>query len=355
MNFHNVVIRSFGYKLPPSVVTSAAIEERLAPFYRALHLPKGQLEAITGIKERREWAEGQTLSAAAAYAAKIALMRAPIDPALIGGLVYGGVSREENEPATAIHVAAALEEMGIRISPNAEIFDISSACLGAMNGLLEMARRIESGEIEAALVVSAESSREILREAIKRMNSEPTLELFRYGVATLTGGSGAVAMVLTSKKLAAGEGHAIFGSTLRTAPKYHLLCRWGMEPINKEEAPLFRPFMRTDSVAVLEHGVELGAATFAQFCLEQGLKATDIERTICHQVGSAHRDTIMKTLGLKPENDFVAYDYLGNTGTVALPLAAAIAAERGFLQKGQKVLFMGIGSGLNCLMIGVDW
>ncbi len=355
MNFRNVVIRSFGYKLPPNVVTSEAIEERLVPFYRALHLQKGQLAAITGIKERREWEDGYTLSAAAAYAARLAILRAKIDPALIGGLVYGGVSREENEPATAIHVAAALEEMGIKISPNAEIFDISNACLGAMNGLLEMARRIESGEIAAALVVSAESSREILREAIKRMNSEPSLELFRYGLATLTGGSGAIAMVLTAKNLAEGEGHALFGSVLRTQPKEHLLCRWGMEPVSSDEAPLFRPFMRTDSVAVLEHGVELGRATFEQFCREQELLPRAIDRTICHQVGSAHRDTIMKTLGLKPENDFVAYDYLGNTGTVALPLAAALAAERGFLQKGQKVLFMGIGSGLNCLMIGVDW
>jgi 3-oxoacyl-[acyl-carrier-protein] synthase-3 len=46
---------------------------------------------------------------------------------------------------------------------------------------------------------------------------------------------------------------------------------------------------------------------------------------------------------------------LGNIGTVSLPLTAALADERGFLEKGDKVGFLGIGSGLNCLMLGWEW
>jgi len=34
---------------------------------------------------------------------------------------------------------------------------------------------------------------------------------------------------------------------------------------------------------------------------------------------------------------------------------AAIASERGFLEARDMVGFMGIGSGLNCLMLGVEW
>jgi len=51
----------------------------------------------------------------------------------------------------------------------------------------------------------------------------------------------------------------------------------------------------------------------------------------------------------------VAYEYLGNTGTAALPVAVALADERGFLAPGQRVGLLGIGSGLNCMMLGVDW
>ena len=42
-------------------------------------------------------------------------------------------------------------------------------------------------------------------------------------------------------------------------------------------------------------------------------------------------------------------------GTVSLPLTAALAEERGFLERGSRVAFLGIGSGLNCLMLGWEW
>jgi len=64
---------------------------------------------------------------------------------------------------------------------------------------------------------------------------------------------------------------------------------------------------------------------------------------------------MLRTMGLSPERDFVTYEYLGNTGTAALPVAAALAQERGFIEPGHKVSLLGIGSGLNCMMLGVDW
>ena len=115
----------------------------------------------------------------------------------------------------------------------------------------------------------------------------------------------------------------------------------------------YRQFMTTDSVAILENGVNLGKRTWQAFLEELGW--TGVDRTVCHQVGAGHRETILQMLELPPEHDFVSYEFLGNTGTVALPLAAALAAEREFLQPGHRVGFLGIGSGLNCMMLGVEW
>jgi acyl-CoA:acyl-CoA alkyltransferase len=106
---------------------------------------------------------------------------------------------------------------------------------------------------------------------------------------------------------------------------------------------------------VLEHGVALGARTWQAFLAELGWKPEEVDRIVSHQVGAAHRNTILRALGIAEERDFVAYDFLGNTGTAALPLAAALAEERDFLQAGQRVGLLGIGSGLNCLMLGVEW
>lgn len=125
--------------------------------------------------------------------------------------------------------------------------------------------------------------------------------------------------------------------------------------------PRYAQFMSTDATAVLEHGIALGKQTWGDLNAElaQAYDGTVpqplIDRVVCHQVGATHRQAILHELGIAPEDDFVAYDYLGNTGTVALPLALALATERGFLQTGQRVGLLGIGSGLNCLMLGVQW
>ncbi len=47
-----------GYELAPVVVSSAELEERIAPVYETLRISPGQVEALTGIVERRWWHEG---------------------------------------------------------------------------------------------------------------------------------------------------------------------------------------------------------------------------------------------------------------------------------------------------------
>ena len=60
MRYSRVFLDAIGYELPPVVVTSRELEARLRPVYQALHLPEGQLEALTGISERRMCAPDET-------------------------------------------------------------------------------------------------------------------------------------------------------------------------------------------------------------------------------------------------------------------------------------------------------
>ena len=113
--------------------------------------------------------------------------------------------------------------------------------------------------------------------------------------------------------------------------------------------------MRTDAPAVLKHGVELARGTWQRFTAELGWSSDGIDKTICHQVGGPHRAAVLSAFGVAPDKDFSTYEFLGNIGTVSLPLTAALADERGFLEKGDKVGFLGIGSGLNCMMLGWEW
>jgi len=353
------VLHEFGYALAPVIVATEEIEERLEPVYDALHIASGQIEQITGIVERRWWEPGYPMSEGAIVAAQKALAGGGVASHEIEMLIYGAVCREDFEPATACHVAAGLARRGLPIASHAAVYDVSNACLGVLTGILAVANAIELGQIRAGMVVASETAREINEVAIARLLEDPSLSRFLSSVATFTGGSGAIAVIISDGSFGDAERRRVVGAVTEAAPLHHRLCRWGLEAHPNASAPAsdpaLRPFASTDSAAVLEHGVALGGRTFTRLLAELEWSADSIERTVCHQIGTTHRSTMLRTLGLPEANDFVAYEHLGNTGTVALPLAAALADERDFLKPGQRVALLGIGSGLNCLMLGVQW
>ena len=338
MRYSRVQLAGMGYELAPNVVTSAELEERVAPVYRKLGLPPGQLEALTGIRERRWWDPGHRLTEGALAAARKALASSGVPASALGCVIYAGVCRESSEPATACAVAH-----GLGVSSEAAVFDLSNACLGVLNGILDVANRIELGQIEAGLVVSCESAREINESMIASMKADPSMEHFRLSIATLTGGSGAVALVLAAAPAEGAARRRLLGAAYKAAPEHHDLCLWD------------RDFMRTDAAAVLKHGVALGKRTFDALTRQLSWTAANVSKVVCHQVGGAHRGQVLATLGVAPEKDFSTYEFLGNIGTVSLPLTAALAEERDFLAAGDTVAFLGIGSGLNCLMLGWEW
>ena len=55
LTYKRVYLTAMGYELGPQIVTSGELEARLAPVYERLNLQPGQLEAWTGIVERRWW------------------------------------------------------------------------------------------------------------------------------------------------------------------------------------------------------------------------------------------------------------------------------------------------------------
>ena len=110
--------------------------------------------------------------------------------------------------------------------------------------------------------------------------------------------------------------------------------------------------MQTDSEALLVAGIDLACETWRFFTAGFG---TDFDRTICHQVGSTHRRKLYEALDLDLAKDFSTFETLGNTGSVALPATLAAAIESGSVQSGDRVALLGIGSGLNSLMLALDW
>jgi 3-oxoacyl-[acyl-carrier-protein] synthase-3 len=341
MRYERVCLEGFGYTLPGEIVTSDGLEQRLAPAYQRLRLPAGRLELMTGIRERRFFPRGTRPSQISIESGRRALAAAGVAPREIGALVHGSVCRDFLEPATACSVHHALG-----LSENCLIYDASNACLGILTGMLQVANMIELGQIGAGLIVGTEDGRALVESTINRLNTDDRID--RRGVkplvASLTIGSGSVAVVICDKSLSRKR-RRILGAVALANTAEHGLCH--SEGLDE--------FMRTDSEQLMLAGVETGRRTFDLFLNELGWDRDDISKTICHQVGAAHRKLLFEQLGLHESIDFSTFETLGNTGAAALPLTMAVAEEAGRFHEGDRIAMLGIGSGINCQMIGVQW
>jgi acyl-CoA:acyl-CoA alkyltransferase len=343
MRYEHVRLEAFGYALPEEITTSEALEEELAPLYERLSLSVGRLELSSGITERRFWPTGTLPSETAARAGEDALQKSGIDRDRLGMLIHASVCRDFLEPATAsvVHRRLGLGE-------TCTAFDLSNACLGFVNAMHTVASRIENGEIQAGLVVSGEDGGPLVRQTLQylRENREAGRTELKLAHASLTIGSGAAALVLCHDSISESDRTLLGGITL--ADTSHVeLCHGGHD--SGQEGPL----MRTESEALLHAGNALAARTWQKFLNELDWGREDVDRTVTHQVGAAHRRLLLETLQLDPERDFPTVGHLGNIGSVSLPITYALAEEAGFIEPGQRVAMLGIGSGLHCSMLGV--
>ncbi|MCL6584131.1 MAG: 3-oxoacyl-ACP synthase III [bacterium] len=352
MRFQHVCIESFGYELPEDVVTSDELEQRLSPLYDKLKLPYGRLELMTGIRERRFWKKGALPSEGSIKAGKKALERASLAPEQIQCLIYAAVSRDFLEPATATVVHHALG-----FGESAMVFDLSNACLGFINGLVVIASMIESGQILAGMVVAGEHSRPLVETTIARLLADPapSREKLKGAFASLTIGSGAAAAILTHARISK-TGHRLLGGIARTVSQHNDLCRGGgAGGADSALDATSQPTMKTDSERLLREGCYLARRSWVDTKRELGWKSEDIDRFFCHQVGSAHRRALFTALELDMEKDYSTFEYLGNMGSVSLPITMAIGIDQGMLKAGQRAALLGIGSGITCCMLGVEW
>jgi 3-oxoacyl-[acyl-carrier-protein] synthase III len=347
MIFQSVCLETIAHVLPDRVVRSDELEQRLAPVYERLGRSIGRLELMTGVRERRFWTPGTTPSQAASLAGARAIEAAGIDRAAIGCVVNGSVSRDFLEPSTANLVHHNLD-----LSPSALVFDVTNACLGFLNGLVIVGNMIELGQIRAGLVVCAECAETLIESTIKfLLQDEPSNRRLKLAFASLTIGSGAAAAVLTHESLSR-TGHRLLGGAFKAASEHHHLCQGGPAGAEDDDRLLT---METHAEELKAEGCELGRKTWTEARRELGWNNGDVDRVFCHQVGEAYRRLLLQTLDLSISKDFETLSFLGNTGSAALPLGLALGVKEGLLASGQTTALLGIGSGINCLILGLRW
>jgi 3-oxoacyl-[acyl-carrier-protein] synthase-3 len=348
MQYQNVCLEAVSYCLPEETVSSEEIERRLEPLYRRLRLPEGRLELMSGIRERRFWEPEALPSDKSIASGELAITAAGLDRQEIGVLIHGSVCRDYLEPATACRV-----HHGLGLSRRCVLYDVSNACLGLMNGVLQAANMIELGQVRAALVLGTESSRPLVETTIEALNRDVSLtrSSIKSAIASLTIGSASSAILLTHREQSR-TGNRLLSAAVRANTDFHQLCQSGRD---EAVGSGMQPLMDTDSEQLMREGIATGVETFGEFLEAANWEPADIGRTFCHQVGATHRKLMLESLGLAPERDFATFPWLGNTGSVALPVTLAIGLQGGHVQAGDRIAMLGIGSGINCVMLAVHW
>ena len=317
----------------PIAVTSAEFDSQLAETFERTGVRPGLLESVAGIVERRWWPADVSYDDAAARAGRIALEKADVAPGEVDLLLSTSVCKDHLEPsvACAVHFRLGLPDTCANL-------DIGNACLGFINAMNLGAAAIESGQANVVLIVDGEGSRQLQETTIERLRRPETTAADVFdNFASLTLGSGAAAMVMGGPR---ASGHRFLGGLARAATKDHDLCVGSLDG------------MRTDTAALLSEGLALGRRTW-DAAADEGWGWDACDRYVMHQVSAVHTARLCELLEVDTAKVPLTYPHFGNIGPAAVPYTLSTIADE--LEPGERVLLMGIGSGLNCAGAELVW
>ncbi|WP_127127101.1 3-oxoacyl-ACP synthase III [Georgenia sp. SYP-B2076] len=319
----------------PIVVTSANFEERLAPTRERLRLPANLLERVSGVRERRWWAPGTEFEDMAADAGSKALAEAGVDPSQVGLLINTSVSRSSLEPSVAVRVH---DRMGLPSS--AMNFDITNACLGFINGIQLAATMVDAGQIDYAVIVNSEDVRTTQEGTLARLLADGvTREEYSDQFASLTLGDGAAAAVI-GRASERPDGHRVLGGVSRAGSEHHALC---VGSFGK---------MTTDTKNLLRHGLKLVTDAWHE-AERDGWDWAGLDRYVTHQISTPYTKAIVDAVNLDPDVVPITFDRWGNVGPAAI--AMTLSEQSDTLTAGDRVMCLGVGSGLNTTMLELAW
>ncbi|MCG7421597.1 3-oxoacyl-ACP synthase III [Micrococcus porci] len=318
----------------PLEVTSDDLDEQLADVLTRLRLPRHLLERVAGVKVRRAWDAQKDFQQAAAEAGTAALAAAGVAPGQVGLLVNTSVTRATLEPSVAVRIH---DLMGLPTS--ATNFDITNACLGFVNGLMLASTMVDAGQIDYAVVVAAEDASKVQASTVANLHAETTVRgNFMEQFASLTLGSGAAAAVV-GRTDEHPDAHRILRGITRAGTDHHQLC------VGDHNG------MFTDSNALLKDGLELVMDAWHDVPAEWGWDHA--ARYVTHQVSQMHTDAISESAGIPLEKLPTTFPVLGNVGPASLPIT--LVREQDSLRRGDAVVCLGVGSGLNTAMLEIQW
>jgi 3-oxoacyl-[acyl-carrier-protein] synthase III len=317
--------------------TGSFVPERIVPNEELADLgcDSDWIVQRTGIKERRYAAADVATSDLAIAAAKDCLARAGVSTSDVDLIVVATITPDQLTPSTACLVQNSLG----CVCP---AMDVNAACAGFMYALVTAAQFVKCGTARNALVIGAEvMSRTVNPADIK------TFPLF---------GDGAGAVLLQPGDHAE-QGFAAYTLGAEGVGASALCIPGGgsREPLSAESLNTGRQYLTMDGRTVFKWAVRVIEDSTIDVLGFAGWKPSDLQCVILHQANLRIIDSAVEDFEFERDRLLINVDRYGNTSAASIPLALDEAVKEGRIQRGDKLLLSGFGSGLAWGTAAVCW
>ena len=342
--------------LPTKIVTNAEIEYKInTPQYmsdfgfgiseRDRHptsqiqnsriLPSGALERLFGSQERRFAAENEQVSDIATKAALPIVER--FGRSNIDCLIFAAACSDVIEPATANIIQ-------MKLGLNCPVFDVKNACNSFVTAIQIGSALIKSEAYKNVLIVNGEK----LQDAIKFDINNPD-ELRKHLAAYTLGDAGAAVLLERSD-----DESGIIYEKFKTRGQNWDLCTvpgGGSLHPHTSQFNYFEGKTRELRQIFITETRDIFDACFA----ETGWQITDIKYFFMHQVSVDTFDAVAQNFNIPRERFIHSFTKYGNIAAATIPVNLHEALVDNKIQKGDKLMFIGLGAGISIGLQLVIW
>ena len=294
--------------LPKQKILNNQIEEKFS-------LKEGYIYKRTGIKERY-YVEDETIEKMAIEVAK--KINEKNDLSNLGLIIVATTSTKNLMPGIANEVQKSLKIKSC-IS-----LDLLAGCSGFINGLDIARMYIESKKIEKALVIGVD----LLSKAIDKKDLGT--------VAVLSDGAGGI-LIEKDKK------NKKYFSNIKAEIDNKGILNYNVESNLYMNGKEVYKYAVTNTVENIKELLEIS---------KEGIE--NIKYIIPHQSNLKIMKAIANRLGIEKEKIYINIEKIGNTFCASIPIAISDMLEQNMLKKGDKVILLGYGGGLNTGSIMIE-
>ena len=323
-----VRLLSVAAALPLAQRSSEEIEARIASG-GGFRPRRGSVRHMSGIRSRRVADDDVQCSDLAVQAARTALDEAGVHVRDVDLLIFAAASQDLIEPATANIVQH-------KLGTSCQAFDVKNACNSFLNGLQLAESMILSGACDTALVTSGEVCSLVIDWRVGNF------EQYRAGFPSYTMGDAGAAAVLARS----ADDRGIFFRRFVTVASHWQLATipagGSMNPRGEEHT-----YLTVDGPRLKQAFIDLAPTVLPRMMHDAGMRFTDFDRILIHQATLPYLDEMLEATGIPADRVECTVGDLGNMASASLPVAYARAAARGAISPGDRVMWLGLASGIS--------